>query len=72
MMKIFFSTTKTTVPLPPLEMVDDVLGVQKCGTKSVNLNGAINTFMEAEKLTIKYTLVKVWKTVQLLKYTMKP
>ena len=33
-------------------MVDDVLGVQKFGTKSINLNGAINTFMEAEKLTL--------------------
>ena len=35
-------------------MVDDVLGTQKCGTKSINLNGAINTFMETEKLTLSH------------------
>ena len=46
---------KGIVPIPPLEMVDDVLGIQKCGTSSVALNGAINTFMEAEKLTLSRT-----------------
>ena len=41
---------KQSVPIPPLEMVDDVLAIQKCGTKSIKINTAINTFMEAEKL----------------------
>ena len=28
----------SSVPIPPLEMVDDVLGIQKFSTKSINLN----------------------------------
>ena len=43
---------KESVPIPPLEMVDDVLAIQKCGIKSVNVNTAINNFMEAEKLSL--------------------
>ena len=33
-------------------MVDDVLGIQKCSSKSRKLNNAINTFIELEKLTL--------------------
>ena len=43
---------KGLVPTPPLQMVDDVLGIQRCSKKSSRLNGAINTFMELEKLTL--------------------
>ena len=40
------------VATPPLQMVDDVLGVQKCSYKSRRLNNTINTFMEIEKLKL--------------------
>ena len=43
---------KGKVPTPPLQMVDDILGVQQCSKKSVKLNGGINTFIELEKLTL--------------------
>ena len=35
---------KGLVATPPLQMVDDVLGIQKCSRKSRRLNGVINTF----------------------------
>ena len=40
------------VPVAPLQMVDDVLGIQKCGATSVELNSTVNSFFEAEKLTL--------------------
>ena len=43
---------KGLVPTPPLQMVDDVLGIQKCSKKSVKLNNIINTFIELEKLNL--------------------
>ena len=43
---------KGVVPTPPLQMVDDVLGIQHCSRKSTKLNGAINTFIELEKLNL--------------------
>ena len=46
---------KGVVACPPLQMVDDVLAVQKCSVKSKQLNTVINTFMECEKLTLSKT-----------------
>ena len=43
---------KGVVACPPLQMVDDVLGVQKCSPQSLQLNTVVNTFMELEKLTL--------------------
>ena len=43
---------KTEVAIPPLEMVDDILSIQKCGKDSSRMNQVINTFMESEKLTL--------------------
>ena len=43
---------KGVVPTPPLQMVDDILGIQSCSQKSVKLNNAINTFIELEKLNL--------------------
>ena len=43
---------KGLVATPPLQMVDDVLGIQKCSRKSQRHNGVINTFIELEKLTL--------------------
>ena len=43
---------KGVVACPPLQMVDDILGIQKCSPKSLALNTAVNTFMEAEKLNL--------------------
>ena len=43
---------KGVVACPPLQMVDDVLGIQKCSPKSLHLNTTVNTFMELEKLNL--------------------
>ena len=43
---------KGVVGTPPLQMVDDVMAIQKCSMKSLQLNTAINTFIELEKLTL--------------------
>ena len=43
---------KGLVPTPPLQMVDDILGIQKCSRKSPELNSTINTFIELEKLKL--------------------
>ena len=55
---------KGLVATPPLQMVDDVLGIQKCSQKSVRLNSVINKFTDLEKLTVskkKYHNVHVGK-----------
>ena len=43
---------KGLVGTPPLMMVDDILGVQKCNNKSLEMNTAINTFVSLEKLKL--------------------
>ena len=43
-------TYKNSVGIPALEMVDDILDIQKCGIDSVKLNQTINTFIESKKL----------------------
>ena len=43
---------KGVVACPPLQMVDDVLAVQKCSPQSVQVNIVVNTFMELIKLTL--------------------
>ena len=43
---------KGVVACPPLQMVDDLLGLQKCTPQSLQLNTVVNTFMELEKLTL--------------------
>ena len=40
------------VPVPPLEMVDDVISASKCGSTTVTLNATINSFIERKKLTL--------------------
>ena len=40
------------VDVPPLEMVDDILTVQKCRTTSSALNAEVNAFIEQKKLTL--------------------
>ena len=40
------------VKVPPLQMVDDVITAAKCGSTSIALNAAINTFMELKKLKL--------------------
>ena len=46
---------KNLVGIPPLQMVDDVLGIQRCSAKSSQLNSMINTFMDLEKLKLSKT-----------------
>ena len=43
---------KGEVPVPPLEMVDDVVTVSKCGATSVALNKTVNSFIEHKKLNL--------------------
>ena len=43
---------KGIVATPPLQMVDDILGIQKCSKKSTRMNNVINTFMDLEKLKL--------------------
>ena len=43
---------KGSVAVPTLQMVDDVLGVQKCSPQSTQLNTAVNSFMNLEKLKL--------------------
>ena len=41
---------KNVVRVLPLAMVDDILGIQECGNKSIALNTFINTHIEMKKL----------------------
>ena len=41
---------KGVVGIPALEMVDDILDIQKCGIDSVQANAIVNTFVEHKKL----------------------
>ena len=43
---------KGVVDTPPLQMIDDVLGIKKCSPKSRTLDISINTFIELEKLKL--------------------
>ena len=43
---------KGLVEVPTLQMVDDILCIQKCSPQSVQQNSVVNTFMELEKLTL--------------------
>ena len=43
---------KGLVGTPPLQMVDDILGIQKCSSKSLQLNSTINTFINLEKMSL--------------------
>ena len=38
--------------MPPLEMVHNVLTVQKCGVTSEAINTEVNAFMSQKKLTL--------------------
>ena len=41
---------KNTVRIPPLEMVDDIALVSKCGNDAIKANSIVNTFIESKKL----------------------
>ena len=43
---------KGIVEVPTLQMVDDILSVQKCSPQSLQQNTAVNTFMDLEKLQL--------------------
>ena len=43
---------KNIVGTPPLQMVDDIMAIQSCSSKSLQMNTAINTFIDLEKLTL--------------------
>ena len=40
------------VVVPPLQMIDDVLTVSKCGSTSVAMNSVVNSFMFSKKLRL--------------------
>ena len=43
---------KGLVEVPTLQMVDDILCVQKCSPQTIQQNSVVNTFMELEKLQL--------------------
>ena len=43
---------KNKVGVPALEMVDDILDVQKCGVDAIKSNALINTFIEHKKMSM--------------------
>ena len=43
---------KNAVEIPPLGMMDDVLTVNKCGLKSIEMNAIINAKIEGKKLSL--------------------
>ena len=43
------------VEVPPLQMMDDILTVQKCGSTSSAINDYLNAFMEQKKLKLSAT-----------------
>ena len=43
---------KGSVDVPPLEMVDDILTISKCGTTSQAMNTTVNAFIESKKLEL--------------------
>ena len=43
---------KGIVEVPTLQMVDDIIAVQKCSPQSLHLNTVVNSFMDLEKLTL--------------------
>ena len=46
---------KDEVDIPCLGMVDDIMCIQKCNIKSVEINAAVNAFIESKKLTLSKT-----------------
>ena len=46
---------KNIVGTPPLQMVDNIMAIQSCSSKSLQINTAINTFIDLEKLTLSNT-----------------
>ena len=46
---------KGQVGVPAMEMVDDIIDIQKCGVESVRANAVVNTFMEHKKLKLSKT-----------------
>ena len=46
---------KECVPIPILGMVDDILTLSECGTKSVIMNSKVNSHIEMKKLTFSDT-----------------
>jgi hypothetical protein len=43
---------KNSVDVPPLQMVDDIIAVSKCGNQVVSTNAAVNTFTKLKKLEL--------------------
>ena len=43
---------KGLVSVPPLEMVDDILTVEKCGLTALAMNAEVNSFIEQKKLKL--------------------
>ena len=46
---------KNIIDVPPLAMIDDVLGISKCGEKSIELNSIVNVKIESKKLRLSET-----------------
>ena len=49
---------RSKVVVPPLQMVDDVLTISKCGTTSLAMNHLVNVFMNSKKLKLNKDSIK--------------
>jgi hypothetical protein len=47
-----FIVIKNIIDVPPLAMIDDVLGISKCSDESIEMNSIINVKIEAKKLRL--------------------
>ena len=45
---------KDAIAVPPLAMIDDILGVTTCNEEAVELNSIINVKIEAKKLRLSH------------------
>jgi hypothetical protein len=60
---------KNIIDVPPLAMIDDVLGISKCGEKSIELNSIVNVKIESKKMRLsdtkcfKILISRVYKTL---------
>ena len=48
----YFYKGDKSIPIGVRGMVDDTLGISKCGNQAVALNAVINSFIETQRLTL--------------------
>ena len=56
----------TNIDIGVLGMVDDTIAISKCGIRSIQKNTTLNSFIEAERLTLssEKVLCYMWENLQ--------